>query len=120
MPRPLTSLRRFVASLRPLAAVSLLAWVSQQGWPARMCPSIPSWTLPEVSTKDIILTHTYSVQTAVARRLLYIPKIFRILHKKMLAPPWEEFAPKLSYVWDILINIVGFIPFGFFFCAYLT
>jgi len=51
---------------------------------------------------------------------LYIPKIFRILHKKMLAPPWEEFAPKLSYVWDILINIVGFIPFGFFFCAYLT
>src|SRR6266446_5921982 len=68
MPRPLTSLRRFVASLRPLAAVSLLAWVSHQGWSARMCPSIPSWTLPDVPTKDIILTHTYSVQTAVTRR----------------------------------------------------
>jgi VanZ like protein/concanavalin A-like lectin/glucanase superfamily protein len=51
---------------------------------------------------------------------LYIPKTFRILHKKILTPPWEEFAPRLSYVWDILINIVGFIPFGFFFCAYLT
>jgi VanZ family protein len=51
---------------------------------------------------------------------LYIPKTFRILHKKMLAPPWEEFSPKWSYVWDILINIAGFIPFGFFFCAYLT
>jgi VanZ family protein len=51
---------------------------------------------------------------------LYIPKTFRILHKKMLAPPWEEFSPKLSYIWDILINIVGFIPFGFFFSAYLT
>jgi VanZ family protein len=51
---------------------------------------------------------------------LDIPKTFRILHKKILAPPWEEFSPKLSYVWDILINITGFIPFGFFLCAYLT
>jgi len=69
MPQLLTSLQRFVASLRPIAAVSLLAWVSHQEWSARMCPFIPSWTLPDVSTKDIILTHTYSVQTAVARRL---------------------------------------------------
>jgi VanZ family protein len=51
---------------------------------------------------------------------LYIPETFTILHKKMLAPPWEEFAPRLSYLWDILINIGGFIPFGFLFCAYLT
>ena len=51
---------------------------------------------------------------------LYIPRTFRVLHKKILAPPWEEFSPQLSYVWDILINIAGFIPFGFFFCAYLT
>jgi VanZ family protein len=51
---------------------------------------------------------------------LDIPKTFRILHKKMLAPPWEEFSPTLGYIWDILINIVGFIPFGFFFSAYLT
>ena len=68
----LTSLQRFVASLRLIAAVSLLASVSHQGWPARMCPFIPSWTLPDVSTKDIILTHTYSVQTAVTRRLLKV------------------------------------------------
>jgi hypothetical protein len=68
MPQLLTSLQRFVASLRPIAAVSLLAWVSHQECSARMCPFIPSWTLPDVSTKDIILTHTYSVQV-VARRL---------------------------------------------------
>jgi hypothetical protein len=36
---------------------------------AKVCASILSWTLPDVSTKDIILTHTYSVQTAVTRRL---------------------------------------------------
>src|SRR3989442_130757 len=64
----LTSLQRFVASLRLIAAVSLLASVSHQGWPARMCPFIPSWTLPDVSTKDIILTHTYSVQTAEEKK----------------------------------------------------
>src|SRR5258708_39009070 len=34
-----------------------------------MCPSIPSWTLPDVPTMDIILTHTYSVQTVETRRL---------------------------------------------------
>jgi len=28
-----------------------------------------SWTLIDVSTKDIILTHTYSVQAALTRRL---------------------------------------------------
>jgi len=51
---------------------------------------------------------------------LYIPETFGILHKRILAPPWEEFSPQLSYVWDILINMAGFIPFGFFFYAYLT
>jgi hypothetical protein len=51
---------------------------------------------------------------------LYIPETFRILHKKFLAPPWEEFSLDLSYVVNISINIGGFIPFGFFFCAYLT
>jgi len=51
---------------------------------------------------------------------LYIPEIFRILHRKLLAPPWEEFSPDLNYLLDISINIGGFVPFGFFLCAYLT
>jgi len=51
---------------------------------------------------------------------LYIPRIFRIPRKKMLALPWEEFSPDLHYVLDILINIAGFVPFGFCFFAYLT
>lgn len=51
---------------------------------------------------------------------LYIPKIFRIPHKRMLAPPWEEFSADLEYFWHNSINIAGFVPLGFFFCAYLT
>src|SRR6266403_4923899 len=31
--------RRFLAFFRPIAAASLFAWVTHQGWPARMCPN---------------------------------------------------------------------------------
>lgn len=43
-----------------------------------------------------------------------------ILHEKFLEPTWEEFSPNRSYWKSVGINIVGFIPLGFFFCAYLT
>jgi VanZ family protein len=49
---------------------------------------------------------------------LYIPKRFRLLHQQFLEPFWKEFKPSCSYWKDILVNIVGFIPLGFFFCAY--
>ncbi len=50
---------------------------------------------------------------------LYIPKIFKVPHKKMLMWPWEESHDKLEFR-DIAINIFGFVPFGFVFAAYLT
>jgi VanZ family protein len=50
---------------------------------------------------------------------LYIPDVFRILHKKFLMSPSEESQDKLE-LRDILINIVGFIPFGFLLFAYLS
>jgi hypothetical protein len=50
---------------------------------------------------------------------LYIPKIFKVPHKKMLMWPWEESHDKLE-IRDIAINIFGFVPFGFVFAAYLT
>ncbi len=49
---------------------------------------------------------------------LYIPKRFTVLHQQFLEPFWKEFQPGPSYWKDILVNIVGFIPLGFFFCAY--
>lgn len=51
---------------------------------------------------------------------LYIPRIFRIPRKKILALPWEEFSPDLRYVLHLLVNVAGFVPFGLFFFAYLT
>ena len=49
---------------------------------------------------------------------LYIPNRFTVLHQQFLEPFWKEFKPSLSYWEDIFVNIVGFIPLGFFFCAY--
>ena len=51
---------------------------------------------------------------------LYIPKRFRVVGQVFLEPPWKEFYSDWSYCKDVLINIVGFVPLGFCFCAYLS
>jgi hypothetical protein len=51
---------------------------------------------------------------------LYIPEHYEFHGQPLLAPPWKEFSLSLSYAKDVLINIAGFIPFGFFFCAYFS
>ncbi len=51
---------------------------------------------------------------------LQIPEQYMILREKFLEPLWEEFHPNWSYWKSVGINIGGFIPLGFFFCAYLT
>jgi hypothetical protein len=50
---------------------------------------------------------------------LLIPKRFFVLHQQFLERPWNEFRPGWHYWKDVAINIVGFIPLGFFFYAYL-
>lgn len=51
---------------------------------------------------------------------LHIPERYLILNEKLLEPPWKEFYTGWSYWKNVGINIGGFIPLGFFFCAYLT
>jgi hypothetical protein len=50
---------------------------------------------------------------------LLIPATFKIIQKSILASPFKEFRLKRSYLKDVVINIMGFVPFGFFMCAYL-
>jgi VanZ family protein len=49
---------------------------------------------------------------------LEIPASFQILHKGFLIPPWDEPPDKVD-ARDILINILGFMPFGFLAFGYV-
>jgi hypothetical protein len=51
---------------------------------------------------------------------LLIPERFFVLHEQFLETPWREFYPEWSYWRDVGINVVGFIPLGFFFSAYFA
>jgi VanZ family protein len=49
---------------------------------------------------------------------LLIPERFFGLHQEFLERPWNEYRSDWNYWKDVGINITGFIPLGFFFCAY--
>jgi VanZ like family/Concanavalin A-like lectin/glucanases superfamily len=51
---------------------------------------------------------------------LYIPRSFQVPHKPVLRAPWAEFEWNRNYAQDIIINVAGFVPFGFLLCAYLS
>ena len=51
---------------------------------------------------------------------LYIPSHFLVLDEYFLEPFWREYRPSRGYYEDVLVNIGGFIPLGFFFFAYFT
>ena len=45
---------------------------------------------------------------------LNIPKKMQLLEKKILVPPWQEFKFQQNNIEDILLNVIGFMPLGFF------
>jgi len=51
---------------------------------------------------------------------LYIPEKYVVLDQVFLERPWREFSRSMSYFRAFLKNIVGFIPLGFCFYAYLS
>ena len=51
---------------------------------------------------------------------LNIPERYSLLHQIFLQPFWTEFKPGWGEWRDDLMNIVGFVPLGFFFFSYLS
>lgn len=51
---------------------------------------------------------------------LRIPKKYMVLDEKFLEPAWKEFRWDWGYWKNVLINIGGFIPLGFFCYAHLS
>jgi hypothetical protein len=50
---------------------------------------------------------------------LVIPEVFEPVQRRILASFRQGFRWNFSYAQDIIINVIGFIPFGFFFSALL-
>jgi hypothetical protein len=50
---------------------------------------------------------------------LTIPVLFRPIKKIILDPPWQDFRWNRSFVQDTIVNLLGFVPLGFFFTAFL-
>jgi VanZ family protein len=50
---------------------------------------------------------------------LNIPERYTLVHQIFLQPFWEEYRPGWGYWRDVLMNVIGFVPLGFFFCSYL-
>jgi VanZ like protein/concanavalin A-like lectin/glucanase superfamily protein len=62
------------------------------------------------------VVHNHGSSTVV----LSIPEKYTILHEKFLEPAWKEFHLRWGYWKSALINVGGFVPFGFVCCAYLS
>jgi hypothetical protein len=50
---------------------------------------------------------------------LHVPKLFHIIKKQVLLAPWDDFEWSRSYFADVVINLFGFIPLGFFMSLFL-
>lgn len=50
---------------------------------------------------------------------LTIPVLFRPVKKIILDPSWQDFRWNKSFVQDTILNLLGFVPLGFFFTAFL-
>jgi glycopeptide antibiotics resistance protein len=62
----------------------------------------------------------YIVHNQLGSTDLIIPARYLVLHSPFLALPWRHYHPTWSYWEDVGINIVGFIPLGYFLVAYFS
>ena len=54
------------------------------------------------------------------RHALVIRGRFPIIGGNVLVAPWDDFTYDASYYSDIVVNLLGFVPFGYFFAKVLS
>jgi VanZ family protein len=109
-----------------------LAFYNQDLTPAQVYQHFATWTTkgrPEVSENERAVA-LYLFDERAGRVIhnqvpaatdLHIPDRYLVLDQVLLCPFWKEFHPNQWSCWkDILVNIAGFVPFGFLFCAYFS
>ena len=55
---------------------------------------------------------------AIARRHLSFPPDYGVVEKRWLARPWEPGRFESLGAGDLVLNVLGFVPFGFFCCRF--
>jgi hypothetical protein len=99
--------------------------------PAEVIQHFHAWTAnepPKQSVDPTSLVALYRFDERAGRIVhnlgqgpnLYIPDRFTIVHKLFLTAPWNELRFNRGYLGNVLINIGGFIPLGFFLCMYFS
>jgi VanZ family protein len=99
--------------------------------PAEVLETFQSWTTrgqPNISNRDrAIAVYLFKERSGsiIHNELavgadLSIPEHFTLWRQLFLEPFWREYKPGLDYWSDVLINIAGFMPLGFVFCAAWT
>jgi len=108
-----------------------LAFYDQELSPARVSHHYDTWVekgRPDISEDEHAVAlylfdehagHVIHNQVP-SRTDLYIPDRYQVLDQIFLQPFWQEFRPNRGYWKDVLINIAGFVPFGFLVCAYFS
>jgi VanZ family protein len=110
--------------------VLALAIYNQELTPGEILQHYEDWTAHKVTafsqSSHTVAIYPFNEGTGVvahnqvdAGNDLLIPTKFFVVNAQFLTWPWNEYYPGQSYWFDIAINICGFIPLGFFFCAYL-
>lgn len=90
-----------------------------------------NWTAGTVAqlenSGDIVAAYRFNERSGtIAHNLvsqesnLSIPSRFVLRDQPMLQSPWSEFRNTWGYWRDVVINVAGFVPLGFFFSAYLS
>jgi hypothetical protein len=51
---------------------------------------------------------------------LQIPTLFHIIKKQVLVGPWDDFQWNRGYLFDVIINLFGFVPLGLFLSLFLS
>jgi len=108
-----------------------LAFYNQELSPAQIQHHFATWTStgrPDIS-KDEHAEALYLLDERAGRVIhnqvpaginLYLPERFLVVDQIFFKPFWEEFHPDWDYAKDILINIAGLFPLGFFFFGYFS
>ena len=106
-----------------------LAIYARELTPTEVTSDYASWIAPEkdsAASSPALARYTFSERSGSTSRNqvnsgpnLDIPAHFFVPHKAMLKSPVKEFSRDWSYVYDVIVNIVGFAPLGIIVCAYL-